>query len=100
MKRIYPIIHTKFLHFLWEKYNGTIDSEDEDNIPIPLPEDDEDQPKSKKNKKLNPEIQDEDEDEEDIEEPQSDDEILEKLIGEYRQLKKQYENKIQRRKRR
>ena len=42
MKRIYPIIHTKFLHFLWEKYNGTIDSEDEDNIPIPLPEDDED----------------------------------------------------------
>ena len=98
--QINPIIHTKFLHFLWEKYNDTIDPEDEDNIPIPLPEDDEDQTKSKKNKKLNPEIQDEDEDEEDIEEPQSDEEILEKLISEYRQLKKQYENKLHRRKRR
>ena len=101
-------IHTKFINYLWEKYNNTPEPEDEDDIDIPLPEDDEeDLPGLKKKFKPKELSIEEEEDEEDIEdtddgeeEPLSDEEILEKLILEYKKLKKVYENKLQRRKRR
>ena len=84
-------IHTKFIEYLWEKYNNTPDPENEDDIDIPLPEDEEDLPTFKKNLRMKPmevpfieEEEDEEDNDEDEDEPITDEEILEKLIGKYK----------------
>ena len=75
-------IQTDFIKYLIEKHLDT--DIDEDDIETP----------PKKNKR-NPQIQDEDEfDEDEIpsqDETQDEDEIIEKLINEYKKVKRQYE---------
>jgi hypothetical protein len=101
-------LQTKFLNFLLERQKQIENDGEEGDVNIPLP-DDEDLPQTKKNLKMKPieipfiEEDEEENDDEDIEvetETGSDDEILEKLLIQYRKLKKEYDNKLHQRKRR
>jgi len=101
-------LKTKFIQFLWEKYNDTPKPEDEDDIDIPLSQEepeDEDLPPLKKKKGLKP-VELQDEEEEDNEESmddggeEDDDKVIERLLNQYKKLKREYEsNKIRNRRR-
>ena len=94
-------LETKFIQFLLERHK---ELEEDDDIDVPLSEDeDEDLLQFRKNKSLKPidlPIEEEEDEEDKGDEEPTDDEILEKLMVEYRKLKKQYESKLQNRKRR
>lgn len=86
-------LETKFLKFLLERYKDLEDEEGDIDTPLP---DEEDKPKinSKRPIKLiDIPIEEEEEDEENGED-EDDDIIIEKLLNEYRKIKKQYESKI------
>jgi hypothetical protein len=102
-------LQTKFLNFLLERQKQIENDGEEGDVNIPLPDDGEDLPPMKKNLRLKPieipfieedEEESEDEDTEVETETGSDDEILERLLIQYRKLKKEYDNKLHQRKRR
>jgi len=95
-------LQTKFMKFLIEKH-----TKDDPYYDIPSPEEDEERElkKKKKTPKLIPidyeEVEEEDDEENDDEydeERAEDDEVIEKLLNEYRNLKKKHESKLHQRK--
>lgn len=99
-------LQTKFLNFLLERQKQ-LENDEEGDVNVPLPNDDGDLPQTKKNLRMKPieipfiEEDEEENDEEEIEvetETGTDDEILEKLLIQYRKLKKEYDNKLHYRK--
>ena len=80
-------LQTEFLKFLIEKHS----QEPDEDIETPLPDDEEEDFQVKKKVPLKQIDIEEDEDGESQDE-QEDDEIIEKLLNEYKKIKKQYEN--------
>lgn len=98
-------LQTKFIQFLWERYNDTSEPEDEYDIETPLPEEEREYLLHlKKDKPLKSvEIQEEEDEleEEPVEdEGEDEDKVIERLLHQYKKLKREYEsNKIRNRRR-
>jgi hypothetical protein len=85
-------LHTNFIKFLLERHQE--DPDVDDDIEIPIPDDELEELKMKRPKKLN---EFDDEEELPVEQPQEeeeDDDTIDKLLTEYRKLKKQYESRM------
>jgi hypothetical protein len=84
-------LHTNFIKFLLERHLE--DPDVDDDIETPIPDDELEELKMKRSKKLN---EFDDEEELPVEQPQEeeedDDDTIDKLLTEYRKLKKQYES--------
>lgn len=79
-------IHTDFIKFLLEKHSE-IKNQDEELETPELEEEDEDEEGEDED-----EIEEEDKDNKNQDENEEEDEIIEKLLNEYKKVKKQYEN--------
>lgn len=76
-------LETNFIRFIMEKYAQQLDNDEDIEIP------EEDQGKEKRKSKPLPTLIDK----EDEEESTDDDEIIEKLLNEYKKIKAQYESR-------
>jgi hypothetical protein len=89
-------LHTNFIKFLLERHLEDPDVDDE--IERPIPDEESEELRLRKSRKLN-EFDDEEElpfdepQQEDSEDGEDDEDTIDKLLTEYRKLKKQYESR-------